>query len=177
MQGHMRPNGSGRYVCQKQAGTPNCGSMSVTSEPLHELVKELIIAAVDGAALAEAMQARGEEDDGLGEAVRRDEARLETLSRDYYVDEIVSREEFLASRGELVKRLEASRTRLGRRDRRGLLGAFVGDSDSLRRAWEVGSLEWRRSVVAALLEQVIVNKGAPGRRPFDPDRVQPVWKY
>ena len=178
MSAHRRASGSGQYLCQKAPGYPNCGGMSVKSEPLEELVKELVIAAVDGPALAEALQARGEEDDGLAEAVRRDEARLETLSRDFYADELLSREEFLAARGELIKRLEANRGQLARRARRGVLGAFVGDSGSLRRAWEAGSLEWRRSIVGALLDQVVVNPApVKGRQPFDASRVLPVWRY
>lgn len=149
------------------------------SEPLEAAVKEMIMVAVDGAALAEALRARGDVDDGVAEAVRRDEARLETLSRDFYADEILTREEFMAARGELVKRLEANRTLLARRDRRGVLGAFVGDSGGLRRAWEGegSSLDWRRAVVGALLDRVEILPGQAGRLPFDPGRVKPTWRY
>ena len=86
--------------------------------------------------------------------------------------ELVTREEFFAARGELVKRLEA---KLAKRDRRGALGAFVGDSGQLRRAWEAGSLEWRRSIVGALLDHVVISSTpVKGRQPFDVSRVRPV---
>ena len=178
MSAHMRSNQSGQYVCASQPGYPNCGGVTVKSEPLEELVKEMVIAAVDEQALAEALEARGEEDDGLAEAVGRDEAKIEALSRDFYVEDLVTREEFFAARGELVKRLEANRAKLAQRDRRGVLGAFVGESGQLRRAWEAGALEWRQSIVGALLEQVVISKTAvKGRQPFDSSRVRPVWRF
>ena len=166
-----------RYVCRLQPGEPNCGQMSITSVPVEELVFEMIVAALDSPALAEAMESRGEADDGLTEAVRRDSQSLEELAADYYGEHRISREEFMAARSVLEKRLEANRSRLARRDGRGLLGTLVGDSGAVRRAWEGGSLEWRRSVVGALLDRVVIEPGRPGRRPFDPDRVKPVWRY
>jgi len=81
------------------------------------------------------------------------------------------------TRAALTARLEANREKLARRDRRGVLGQFVGSGKTLRAAWAEGSLDWRRSVVAALLESIVIQPGKPGRRPFDPGRVRPVWRY
>jgi hypothetical protein len=120
----------------------------------------------------------GEQDDGLGDIIRRHEAKLETLSRDFDAGKLLPREEFMAARTELMKRLEANRAILARRDRRGVVGAFVGASGSLRAAWATGSLEWRRSVVGALLERVeIAPTTVKGRQPFDVGRVKPVWRF
>jgi site-specific DNA recombinase len=178
MHSHMRSNASGQYICARAAGYPNCGSMSVKSEPLEVLVKEMIIDAVDGTGLARAIESRGEQDDGLTESVRQDEARLEALSRDFYVDELLSREEFFAARTPLLERLEANRVRLARRDRRGVVGEFIGESQRLREAWDQRSVEWRRSFVGALLERVSIMPAAvKGRVPFDPTRVVAVWTF
>jgi DNA invertase Pin-like site-specific DNA recombinase len=177
MRTHARPGGWRRYVCVKAPGYPNCGSMAVKAEPLEELVMELLVAAVDDKGLVGALQARGEQDDGLMEAVRRDETRLEELSRDFYADELITREEFLAARRELSARLEGNRVKLSKRNGAHVLGSFLGEGGTLRSAWEEGSLEWRRSVVGALVDHVLILPGQAGRRPFDPQRVQPVWRY
>jgi site-specific DNA recombinase len=178
MSAHMRANRTGQYVCARHPGYPNCGSLTVKAEPVEQLVAEMVFAAVDDKALATALSARGEQDDGLGETIRRDEARLETLSRDFYAEELLTREEFMAARTELMKRLEANRAMLARRDRRGVVGAFVGASGSLRAAWAAGSLEWRRSMVGAVLERVeIMPTAVKGRQPFDVGRVKPVWRF
>ena len=67
--------------------------------------------------------------------------------------------------------------RLARRDGRGVLAGFVGDGGNLRRAWEGGSLDWRRAVMGALLDRVEIMPGEAGRLPFDPERVRPIWRY
>ena len=177
MAGHVSSDGHRRYVCGKQPGYPNCGRMSVRAEPVEDMVREMLIVAVDDAALAAALHARGDQDDGLVEAVRRDESAMETLSRDFYVEQILTREEFLAARDGLVSRLEANRTRLSRRDGSGAVGTFLGHGETLRQAWEAGSNDWRRSVVGALLDHVVILPGHPGRIASNPDRVKPVWRY
>jgi DNA invertase Pin-like site-specific DNA recombinase len=177
MAAHARSETSRAYVCQRMPGAVNCGSMSVRAEPLEELVGAMLVVAVDDAGLVEAMRAKGDVDDGLLESVRRDEEALETLARDFYVDQLVSRDEFLAARDGLAKRLEANRARLAKRDGRGVVGPYVGDGQTLAHAWAAGSLAWRRSVVGALLDRVEILPGKPGRRPFDPARVKPVWRY
>ena len=177
MSAHPRTGKTRAYVCRSNPGYGGCGKMSAKAEPLEELVKEMVLAAVDDAALAEALRARGEADDGLIESVRRDERALEALSQDFYVDAVISRSEFLAARDGLAARLEGNRARLARRDSRNVVGSFVGGGDALRDAWEAGSLDWRRSVVGALLDYVVIKPGKPGRLAFDPERVEPVWRY
>ena len=165
-----------RYVCRPQAGEPNCGQMSIKAEPVEELVFEMLVVALDDDALAEAMRSRGEQDDGVNEAVRRDAASLKELMNDYYVERRISRDEFFVARSGLEKRLEANRMRLARRDGRGVLAGFVGDGGNLRRAWEGGSLDWRRAVMGALLDRVVIAPGKAGRLPLDPERVRPIWR-
>jgi site-specific DNA recombinase len=172
-----RRGGVPTYVCKKEPGNGHCGSLSAKGEPIEILVREMVIAAVDDEALATALAASGAADLTLVDAIRSDELALEELSRDFYVDKLISREEFLAARTELARRLEQARERLAKQTRGTALGAFVKSGEALRRAWEEGTLEWRRSVTAALLDHIVVHPGAPGRRPFDPERIQPVWKY
>ena len=177
MSAHARSDRARRYLCQKTPGVPRCGRLSTLAEPVDALVAELILNAVDDTALRNVLHARGQQDDGLVDAVRRDEERIETLSRDFYLDNAITREEFFAAREGLVKRLESNRAKLAQRDSRSVLGRFIGDGSTLRQAWDAGSLEWRRSVVGALLDHIEILPGRPGRLPFDPGRVRPVWRY
>ena len=103
---------------------------------------------------------------------------MEALANDFYVEQLVSREEFFSARSSLTKRLDANREKLARRDRRGVLGQFVGAGQSLRAAWAEASLDWRRAIVAALLERIeIAPATEKSRKPFDPNRVRPIWRY
>ena len=170
--------GRRRYTCTKRPGNTNCGGVTTLADPLDELVAEMVFAAVDEDALAQALRARGEADDGLLATVQRDEATLEALANDFYVDQLVSREEFFSARSALTARLDANRAKLARRDHREVLGQFVGESKSLRAAWAAGALDWRRAIVGASLERVeIAPATEKGRKPFDPKRVRPVWRY
>ena len=178
MSANRRADRQRRYVCLRVPGTPGCGQMSTVAEPLEEFVAELIFAAVDDTALRDAMRARSDDDDGLLQSVQRDEAALDQLATDHYAEAILSRQEFLAARGVLTRRLETNREKLARRDRRGVLGQFVGSGETLRAAWADGTLDWRRAVVGALLDRVEVMPATEkGRKRFDTGRVKPVWRY
>lgn len=172
-----RNDGSRRYTCNKTPGTKACGKMTVLAEPLEELVAEIVFAAVDDASLRSQIEARSGDDDGLLPAIRKDEEALEVLAKDYYADSLVSREEFMAARSVLNERLEVNRAKLAKRTSSGAVGHFLGHGELLREAWAKGSFDWRRSIVGALLVHVEIAPGKPGRLPFDPQRVRPVWKY
>jgi DNA invertase Pin-like site-specific DNA recombinase len=165
-----------RYVCLKTPGTPGCGKTSTKAEPVEELVTEMVFATVDGPELKASFESRGESEDGLFEALGRDEQSLEALAKDFYADHLLSREEFLAARTALNERLEANRMKLAKRSSRGALGPFVGNAGLLRETWKTASLEWRRSIIGALLERVEISPGRPGRLPFDAGRVEPIWR-
>ena len=178
MKGSKRSDESPRYVCRKEPGYLQCGRLSTLALPVEALVLEMLIVALDDGALAEALAARGEQDDGVLAAVRQDEQALEALANDFYVEQLVSREEFFVARAGLTKRLEANRQQLARREARGAIGAFVGAGEGLREAWAKGTLDWRRAVVSSLLDRVLIMPATKkGRVAFDMERVKPIWRY
>jgi site-specific DNA recombinase len=166
-----------RYICRTTPGTVACGGTTILAEPLEDLVAEMVFAVVDDAALRSSIETKGEADDGLVTALRRDEESLESLAKDFYADRLLSREEFMAARTALTERLEANRMKLAKRTSSGAVGRFLGQGGLLREAWQTASLDWRRSIVGALLQHVEIGPGKAGRLPFDPSRVLPVWKY
>ena len=178
MSARARDRDSRRYVCATGPGVPNCGKLSSLAEPLEAAVAEMVFAAVDGTALAAALQSKSSDNSDVLALVRGDEAALEELNEDYYVKRLLARDEFMSARATLTRRLEANRAKLSRRDTGHVLGGFLGRSDALREAWAAGSLDWRRSVIGALLDRVVVKPAEQkGRKPFDPGRIVPVWRY
>ncbi|MGE0601398.1 MAG: recombinase family protein [Dehalococcoidia bacterium] len=177
MRGHQKSRDVVRYICSKLPGTPGCGRMSARADSLESVVAEMVFAAVDDDALRDALTERENQDDGLIDEIRHDELSLEELARDFYAEKLLSREEFIAARTTLNVRLEANRTKLSKRSNSNVLAAYAGQPEVLRTGWEKGTLEWRRSVIGALLQHVEVLPGKPGRLPFDPERVRPVWKF
>ncbi len=171
-------NGVRKYVCAPQPGRPPCGKIASVAEPVEELIREMLFAAVDDASLTAKLATKGIQDDGLSEAIARDEAALEALANDHYVERLISRQEFLPARGTLARRLEANREKLARRDGNGVVSSFLGHGGALREAWERGSLDWRRAVVGALVDHIdIMPAVRKGRNVFDYGRVRPIWRH
>ncbi len=166
-----------RYVCAKIVGRPNCGQMAILAEPTEELVLEMLVAALDSEALSRALQAKHGTDDGVIDHVRRDEEQLEALSKDFYVEQVISREEFFAARAALTSRLDMNRAKLARRSGSRVLDGVVGAGGVLRQAWAAESLERKRAIIAAVIDHIVIGPGVKGRRRFEPERVRPVWRY
>jgi hypothetical protein len=77
----------------------------------------------------------------------------------------------------LQAQTDACRGRLGRQQGDSALRPYVGRSGVLRAAWDKLDLDGQRSVVAAIIEQVIVGPATlPRRHGFDPNRVEVRWR-
>ena len=175
-----RPRGDKvrRYVCARQPGMPNCGKMARLAEPVEDVVKTYVIAALDGADLTQYMYRQSESDEGaLIEAIRRDEETLQQLSRDHYADGAISRTEFFAARDALQERLTRNRMRLGNHQQFAVIASVASAGEAIQEQWERRPLEWRRALVAAVIDHVVLQPAVKGRNTFDPELVQPVWRF
>lgn len=177
MRAHAKTGDYRRYVCTKQPGYPNCGSMSIVAEPVEVLVREMVVAAVNDERLRKQVLSDGTVDQGLVESIRADERALEELATDYYVERAITREEFAVAREALNGRVEGLRLRLAKQSQSRVLGDIVSRPHAIDQAWETAGLDWRRSVIAALIDHVSIRAGESGRRPFDPTRVTPIWRF
>ena len=96
---------------------------------------------------------------------------------DYLADGALTRGEYLRQK----KRLQARRDELdgqiaevrARGRRRRLRGATL---EELRQEWEQLDLEDKRAVLADHVDRVVVKRVGPGRRPFDPNSIQIIWR-
>jgi hypothetical protein len=150
------------------------------AKPVDDLVTEAVIAALDSRAFAGALRTRSrpEADHSADLAqLRDDEAALEQLARDHCIERIISRAEYLAARSGLEERIASTRGRLARRSTTRFLADLLSGGEAVRAAWEAHQVDWRRRLVAVVLEAVIIGpETMRGRHTLDPSRVQLIWR-
>ena len=167
-----------RYGCEKRPGDVACGGVHVIADPLDAHVTDTVLDYLDSPALAAALEAHERKADTVDlDALRADETALEELSRDYYTERMLSRAEYLAARDTLEGRIKAARAKLARTNGTGPLRTVAGLGTKLREAWEQESLDWRRQVLSAVVDRIVIGPAVRGRNAFDPARVSIEWRY
>lgn len=159
------------YRCNPDQG--GCGRVSMRAARLEPVVLERFLHVVttpEFKLLVEQAQGQNQEVAEAMAALREDEAALEQLGKDHYVDRSVPRPQYLSLKAQLEKRIRAGQATIQRASSQ--LLAMPHDVETLRAEWETRSPEWRRSVLEAVVEKVVVR---PGGR-WDQDRVTVVWK-
>jgi site-specific DNA recombinase len=166
------------YTCLKVAPYDGCGRISRWADPVEELISEMVIQELAGPGLSEALRRVGDDSDhdGLVADLAEDEAALAQLAADHYSARLISRAEYLAARSALEAKIIATRRALGRRHGADALADLPRAEEALRAAWAAGSVDWRRVVLGAVLEAVVVGPAVRGRNRFDPHRIHPVWR-
>lgn len=176
-----RPKADGRrcYVCATGPGFKGCGKIRSLAEPVEEFVAEAILASMDFSALDRALgQQNGSvsKERRLLDAIRTEEEALDQLARDFYAERLLSRSEFLAAKSAVESKIEDARAELAKIESGRVFMDFPRSERALRDAWENRGLEWRRAVVDAVLDRVVLHPAVKGRNFFDPNRVEIVFK-
>ncbi|MER6942556.1 recombinase family protein [Nonomuraea sp. NPDC000554] len=181
MVGRTRQKGVRSYVCDGQPGRPGCGRISVRTDYTDDVIAagaaKILTSEGFAAALKDA-ESGPDEGDVLAE-IAACEHELEQLAADHGSG-VISRIEWMAARKPLQARLEAAKSALGRADVDRVLAGLPADRDGLERFLLDGEVEAsrRRSVIAVVLERVWARPVAVrGRKTFDPDRLDPVWRF
>lgn len=178
LSGRPREDHVMRYVCAKAPGNNRCGKTYVLAEPADKLVTDMVRIALDSPALHDLArlnrQESVEEDKQLAE-MSAAQQKLEQLADDYASD-FISRGEWLTARQRLEGRLEAARHQLAVSTRTLALEGLSGDPVVFLKAWKHRTPEQRRAAIRAVLDRVIVKPAVRGRKTFDPDRFEPVWR-
>lgn len=167
-------NGLRRYVCAKRPGSAACGKLARMAQPVEETVVEAVCVRLDGVSLAEYMQDPESEPDGVHDAIRADEQELIDLARDF-AERRFTRAEYFTMRDVIEARLKANRGALSKRAGKAML-AHVAGGDRLRERWSNESLEWRRAVLAAVIDTVVILPAVKGNNRFDPRLVDIRWR-
>lgn len=172
-----RQDGTRRYVCARRPNSPACGKIARLAEPIEEFVTEMVLARLQGVDLATYLRPTETDAGALLATIREDEAALEQLARDHYTERRISRAEFFAARDALEARIRTNRERVRRNASAGVLADAVSAGDKIRARWVEASLDWRRAVIGALVDSVVIDPAVRGRNVFAPELVHPVWKF
>jgi site-specific DNA recombinase len=178
------------YCCPTGVNFNGCGKIRRLAEPVEDLVREQLFAALDSQDWDMALQAAARTAEE-GEAKERellaklkaDDAALEAAERAHFIERdldgkpVLSRPRFLRIKQQLESSMEETRQKLGRVIGDLALASFPRGGEELRDAWEVGSLSWRRAFLTTYIERVILLPCLKGRNKFDPAKVKIIWRY
>ena len=176
-----RPRSAGirGYCCSSGPPTNGCGKISRLAEPVEAEVTSRVLAALDSKAFTRALQ-RAQGDDHrereLLDRLRVDQAALDQLAVDHYAERALGRSEYLAARSTLEGRVEAARRELARTTGRHTLDRLPSGGQAVAEAWAAADLDWRRAVLGAVVERVVLQPARRGVNRFDPKKVEVLWR-
>jgi site-specific DNA recombinase len=179
---HVRRSGRRRYVCLKQSNGTGCAKVSMNLDDLDRLIRSVVIEALSGDDLADALADHDDED---ASEVAQDLVAARTL-RGELAERLgrgeIDRDEWMLARAPLQERIDTAEHALERNGRRDL-GDLLDPGDDLAARWdaETTSTRWRRDVVQAVLASVVVHGAGGCSKPCDwcddePGRVELVWR-
>jgi site-specific DNA recombinase len=167
-----------RYRCSR------CGRVFRIAEPLDKFVSEAVLYRLDTEGVARLLAESTSTD------VRPLLARYQALQArgreliDDYARGILDRSEFMRAKAINDEAIEAVQEQLAEAQPTQVLRLPAGET--IRQAWEKGSLTWRRTLIGLLVERVIVKPGQSGQKRwrlpgtgewvFDPDLIKIVWR-
>lgn len=148
--------------------------VTISAEPLEELVEELLFLHVESGAVAERAQARRRRQPQpvAGDDLASLESDLRALAEDHGAGRI-SRLEWLAARRPLQARLERARAA-----REAAAAVDVADDlpPDVRARWASYSPDRKRAILAAVFDRVVVHPATRRGPLFDERRVEPIWR-
>lgn len=158
--------GKPSFICQDQASVAG-RKLRIGYDDLEQFVSRLVFDALDSPQVASAMQTEESGDEAVRQLSDELAADREMLARllDDYADGLLSREELKRQQTRLRQRVEDNQRAMERLTARPVL-RDVPTGDEARRLWEERDVTWRRTLLSALIEKVVIGpfpKGAPMR--------------
>jgi len=172
-----RADGSRRYMCNSGAAEGPCGRTAVTAGPLEAEIADQLLGALGGPPLWGALD-RSDDIDAqkITKQLISDEESLEQLARDHYVERAIGRREFLTARNALEQRIEENMASLKVPASKAALAGLPQTLDELNDIWISLDIDRQRAILEAVVEEIVVKPGKPGRRYFDPARIEIRWR-
>jgi site-specific DNA recombinase len=106
-------HGKRRDVCDKKPGSTACGTISVTADFADDVVRDMVLVALESDVFRDRLYACAEVDPGIRAAVVVDERRLVELA-EVWADGRLTRGEWRAARERIEARLDGNRRTLAR---------------------------------------------------------------
>jgi site-specific DNA recombinase len=172
-----RADGSRRYVCASGPGFGGCGKVTIVADPLERFIVEAVLHRLDSPELARSVNGDGGDPEGAQwqAQIEQAQAQLDELAQ-LWAEGGITRNEWLAARPPIEKRLMLAKKRLAVLNRTTTLSAHIGNADELRERWQEMNLTRQQQIVAAVLDHVDVGPARRGYNRFDPARLSPVWR-
>lgn len=179
LRSHRHKDGQRQYVCPPAAWSEDgCGRIARYADDVEELVTESVLIALDGADLRQYMAtSEADNSDELMFTIREDEKALAELTQDYYVERKLTRSEFFTARDSLQARIEHNRREAARVTGHGVLTQIVGAGEAIRDQWADATLEWKRTVIGAVVDRVDIDPVVKRTGKFQPELVRITWRY
>jgi hypothetical protein len=151
--------------------------LTVTAEPLEQMLTEAILQRLDSPALADAIS--GKNGDSLAvelsDGLAADQAQLDELAVMFGKQEISARE-WRAAREPIERRKNDRQRQLRAMTQTDALAGLPGNGSQLRSEWSGLNLTRQAAIVSAILDHAVVDPGQQGSRALDPSRVRAVWR-
>jgi hypothetical protein len=113
----------------------------------------------------------------LYEQLMDDTSALDELADDYYVKREITKSQFVKSHQALEERIEATKRALVEMESGRFMTTVltaVAAAEGVREAWENASQDWRRQLIDALIERIVVLPQSTSK--FDPSSIQVTWR-
>ncbi len=186
-----------RYLCRRVddagrvTGCGSCGKISRAADPLDALVTEAVLYRWDSENLAEALakasnSPSAEEVSDLLAKRAAEKAKLVEMA-EAYAKNLMRLEQVTAATQIVEETIEAIERKIHRFTSNRILASMSVDA-TLREEWDRGDLDWRRSLLALIIERVVVHpcgrtevryrprQDDPREWRFDPEKIEIVWK-
>ncbi|HEY5013107.1 MAG TPA: recombinase family protein [Acidimicrobiia bacterium] len=168
-------NGKPGYSCKKDAMRTGCGRLTVVGAPLEALVRDAVIARVSESASISAALSAAVDDSAYSAAAAElaelAEQRAE-LDRARFIDgTLKDRNAYNRLALELDAKLEIAERRSTSSLGVVTMAGVQTDPVKLREQWDVAELDWRRSLIGAVVERIDVKPAKHKGQRFTPSRV------
>jgi len=166
------------YACPSGTGFGGCGKIRRLAEPVEAEVTRRLLKILNSEEFTAALREAGgdhERQRELLDQLRLDDATLDQLA-DWLTDGTLDRPRYLREKARVTGRMEAANRELSRLASRNALAGLPSGRAALEQAWEGAGLEWRRVILAAVVQRVELLPARRGDNRFDPSKVRVVWR-
>ena len=146
-----------RYRCDDRPGAtrPSCGRVTRLAAPVDILVTEAVLYALDTTDLSEILQRDSKKDT---KPLLQQYQKLQRRKRDLvddYASGLLARTELAQAKATVERQIEQVQAELARLQPQHALG-LIPAGQTMREAWENGSLAWRQTLLSLLIERVVI---------------------
>lgn len=162
------------YACRSH----NRCRVSSAADPLEEFVRDAIFEAIREGAVPKLLdQATGDDarDRKLLDELQTSEQMIQKLDDDYY-DGKLDETRYRRQVDRLARRVDELQAQLRGNGHARIALDLPASMSALRKAWDERGIDWRRALLRALVEAVVLHPKHNQFNDLEPDKVEIVWR-